>query len=270
MKVPKYVSVTDVCSFSFCPRQVYFSKVLGFRSPVSRAMFVGSMKHRAFEVLSSVEEKLMLELDEGVSKESFVADFESLASSGLRSVFGKSEGTFSFFDLDLDEVFKSAYSLISSEVSSRSSLIYDFANSEGVFGGELRDRFFPKVLSEKRFSSDRLRLRGNVDRVVVYEDCLVPFDFKSGRLPVSGVFDSHRLQMGAYCMILDDNFDLPVREGFVTYVDFGVSRKVVVNDFLVDKVLEGVEGVFGLFGLDEPPSCSGKVFCSCKAFEQNL
>lgn len=269
MKLPEFISVTDLCSFYFCPKQVYLNKVKGLKTPINKAMFKGSMKHKAFEIFSNAESVLIPELTKSTPKEKFTEDFANLTFSNLKKVFIRNEKTFDFFDLDVQDMFKSAYSLISSEISSRSSAIHNFARNNNIFGEELKEKFFPKILSEKRFSSKKLRLRGNIDRVIRYEDSLVPIEFKSGKLPLSGVFNTHRLQVGAYCMILDDVFNLSnkVNEGFVAYIDHGKSRKVVVNTFLEQKVLSCVDGVFSLFELDEPPLCSGKGFCSCEIFE---
>lgn len=65
---------------------------------------------------------------------------------------------------------------------------------------ERRQTGFKSVLAEQKFSSDALGFGGTIDDVAEINSTLSLLDFKTGK----GIFDSHRLQVAAYWLLLKE------------------------------------------------------------------
>jgi len=58
---------------------------------------------------------------------------------------------------------------------------------------------FPILISEQRIGSDKLQLKGIVDRIEVYENGYVPVELKTGKIPKEGVWPGHRKLQHMLC-----------------------------------------------------------------------
>ncbi len=65
---------------------------------------------------------------------------------------------------------------------------------------ERRQTGFKSILAEKQFASDRLGFGGTIDDLADINTSLTLLDFKTGK----GIFDSHRLQVAAYWLLLKE------------------------------------------------------------------
>jgi CRISPR-associated exonuclease Cas4 len=79
---------------------------------------------------------------------------------------------------------------------------------------------FPQSRS---ITSERYGLTGKPDYVVRVLEGVVPVEIKSGDCPRSGrPHDSHRYQVAAYCLLLEDAFETNVPYGLIRYQDRSV------------------------------------------------
>lgn len=126
-------------------------------------------------------------------------------------------------------------------------------------------------------SSPSLRLRGMVDSVASGTEGVVAVHTTQGRAPRDGVWPGHRLQMGAYLLLLEEaHGERPLR-GVVRYADAGkgkcaVERQVTMNPFLRYEVLDARDRIITLLARDSPPAAepSQKKCAACSARERCL
>jgi CRISPR-associated protein Cas4 len=102
----------------------------------------------------------------------------------------------------------------------------------------LWDKLTPKIESEFKIASDSLELKGIVDQIEVYPSGRVPIELKTGSMPKEGVWPGHRIQLGAYALLMEERFGKKIKEGFVHYLDPNIRRQVVINPFLRQEVKE--------------------------------
>jgi len=69
-----------------------------------------------------------------------------------------------------------------------------------------------------RLASERVGLSGEVDLLIVTNTEAVPVEFKHTEGPVA---KNHRLQLGAYALLVEDALGLPVQRGFVCQLPAG-------------------------------------------------
>ncbi|MBS3165282.1 Dna2/Cas4 domain-containing protein [Candidatus Woesearchaeota archaeon] len=84
--------------------------------------------------------------------------------------------------------------------------------------------------------SERLRLIGKVDEVRKEGDAAIAVQKKTGRAPRQGVWPQHRVQMGAYLLLLEELHPGTEPEGVIRYAR--AERRVTLNPFLRYEVLE--------------------------------
>ena len=131
--------------------------------------------------------------------------------------------------------------------------ISKFIEKHKVFGKELWEQLIPKIKSEYRIDSEELELRGIVDQIEVYPTGKIPIELKTGNAPDEGVWPGHRIQLGAYALLMEEKFKTPITEGFVVYLDKQERRHIVINPFLKQEVRELKNKVRELLGSTETP-----------------
>src|SRR5437763_3044380 len=92
-------------------------------------------------------------------------------------------------------------------------LIYsDTGFVTGKLGPATTDEYGRKV--ERPLVSERFGLIGRPDYLVETGDGIIPVEVKSARMPASGQpYDSHVLQLAAYCLLVEDLLDPEVNGG---------------------------------------------------------
>jgi CRISPR-associated exonuclease Cas4 len=66
--------------------------------------------------------------------------------------------------------------------------------------------------------SEKLGMVGSVDKLIQTEEEIILCVIKTGRCPEYGVWRSDRMQLAAYAMLIEDEFETTVQRGFVEYI----------------------------------------------------
>jgi CRISPR-associated protein Cas4 len=175
--------------------------------------------------------------------------------------------------ISMKDFFQESWPLVLQESQHRAKNLHQFIIERKVFGDELWKQLSPKMESEYYIQSEELMMKGVIDALEVYDNKIVrevvPYELKTGAAPREGIWPGHKLQAGAYIMLLEKN-RMIVREAFVKYLDVNEARPVMMNPFLEKKVLETRDNVIRLFkSKDLPDFCSSESKCSsCPLQEQ--
>ncbi len=258
----RLISVTNMCAFRFCPRSLYLKLVLGLREPKKPVMVLGSIRHKVYEEANRKEEELVRQIGSDLRKQEILQMF----SSAYNAILSKSVYSYipelESLKMDKEQVAVQLQPAVASQAVERAEEIVSFSSKTGLFGRELWEKLIPKVISELSVRSEKLRLKGVVDRIEVYGSEYVPVEIKTGRAPSEGVWPDHRLQVSAYMLLLNERFKAKIKEGLVKYVAVGQTRQVVMNPFMEYEVSEAVNDVFALMEQKNVPDFCGKGYCS--------
>lgn len=119
-----------------------------------------------------------------------------------------------------------------------------------------------------QMESARFHLRGRPDELRRAPDGrLVPVEIKSHAAPRGGPLPSHRAQLLAYCLLIEEQFGVPPPYGILCYGD-GTEFRVAWNAAARTEVLAGLARLGGLYMGEADPSpgkcgrCSHSVACS--------
>lgn len=253
------IAVTSLTSYLFCPRKLFLEKVLGYEE-IPRALLVkGLIKHRVFDEINHYEANLVSSFGRGITKGEIFDKYSALYLDILRRAVLNSRKQLKMADLTPMAAFKQFQLLFNHEAESRADNIFIFMKEKNVFGSELWDNLTPKIKSEYKIFAEDLGISGKVDQVLVYPDCVVPIELKSGKAPKEGAWENHKVQLAAYALLLESVFKVSIGAGYVKYIDEGISRRIEINAFLKDQVRELIASVNGLLQSRSLPGKCGNV-----------
>ncbi len=257
------VSVTDLTSYMYCPRLLYRQKVLGYEEKPSLAMVLGAMRHNFHDLANRNDEELVMKLPNPESSEEAAAAYSALYNELLGLVVRNHGRQLSAFGIAPEEILQRLQPLALAEAAERARNVCGFATQHHLSGEELWQKLSPKILTELKVKSAALRLKGIIDRVEISDGTVLPVELKTGKMSKDGVWPSHRVQVAAYMMLLQERFNTAVSKAVIRYLDHGSSRTVVLNPYMEMEVKELTEKVMGLLQSENLPKPCGREGCAC-------
>ncbi|MBN2459378.1 CRISPR-associated protein Cas4 [Candidatus Woesearchaeota archaeon] len=267
------ISVSLLSSYDYCPRKLFLEQVLKLIVIPRESVVKGSIRHEVQDRISKAEESIVKSIKSEQSYKELLEKYKKLHSDLLNQSIIKNKSKLGEIKVSLAEFFKESWPTVLEESKDRALNVHKFIQSNKVFGDELWRSLSPKIETEYYVASEELQLKGVIDRLEVYDNKfvreVVPYELKTGSVPREGVWPGHKVQVGAYVMLLEKN-KMFVREAFVKYLDISEARPVMMNPFLEKKVLEARDAVLKLFqGKEIPCICENSKKCSsCSLKEQ--
>jgi CRISPR-associated protein Cas4 len=267
------ISVSLLSSYDFCARKLFLEQVLKLAVIPREVVVKGSVRHSVHDRASKAEETFVKSIKSELSYPELVDKYKKLHSDILRETIVRNKSKLAEVKISLTDFFKETWPLVLQESQHRAMNLHEFIKKNKVFGEDLWKQLSPKIESEYYLESEELALKGVIDQLEVYDNKIVrevvPYELKTGSAPREGVWPGHKIQAGAYILLLEKN-RMFVREAFVKYLDINEARAVMMNPFLEKKVIKTRDSVIQLFkSKDLPAFCESKNKCSsCPLKEQ--
>jgi len=251
------ISVTFLSSYLYCARKLFIERVLGIRPEIPKdAIIKGSIRHSIYEKINLSNEGIVRSLDNR-DFESVLEVFKSRYIKILKQEVIKNKGGLESIKVPLTDFFRDTKPMIEKEAEFRAGRIFEFIEKTGFLGGELWENLTPKIKPEYRINSEALGLKGVIDELEVHPTFFVPNELKTGKAPDEGVWPGHKVQVGAYAMLLEERFNVPVKKAVVRYLDTNAEREVLVNPFLKQEIKELIKKVNLMLDSGEIPDFVG-------------
>jgi CRISPR-associated exonuclease Cas4 len=248
------ISVTALTSYLYCPRKLYLERIKGYFEIPKDLLVKGAVKHRVFDELTNTEEMIVSLVSKDFDWNKMLKHYAEHFSKILRRSVLKSARQIKMAKLNPMAVFNDFSPFFNKEAETRAKYVFDFMQKNKVYGTELWDSLIPKIKSEYKVSSVALDLSGKIDRVEVYKDQLIPIEIKSGRPPREGAWKNHKVQLAAYALLLEDKFNISIKEGIINYVDADQRVNIAINPFLKEQVKDLINKVDRLLKSKKMPS----------------
>lgn len=94
---------------------------------------------------------------------------------------------------------------------------------------EIIDMFFPNCMYSYMLKDPSLELIGMCDKIEIIDGKYYPVTIKSSNPPIKGVWNQDAIELVAYAILLEEEFDTEVFVGFVDYEKIGDRRPVVMD-----------------------------------------
>lgn len=246
------ISVTLLPAYLYCPRKLYLEHVLGIREIPKEVTVVGKIRHSVYDLVNRQEKGIVLSVTEH-NIQDIEEKYKASYSRTLKNSIKLNKSLLHKLDLNLVEVYKKIWPLVLEEARARSAVLSSAAQKHRIFGAKLWEALTPKIESEVFVSSQTLGLKGKVDRIEKHGDKVIPVELKTGRAPKDGVWEGHLIQIGAYMLLLEEQYGKPVPKGIVEYLNDKVKRNVRMNPFIREDIVRLKEKVLQLLESDHPP-----------------
>jgi len=228
------LSPTAISSYLYCPRKLFLERILGLVKYPKDAMVKGTIKHGIFEDINNKEKEIISSIKEKLSQERLLNIYRKEYSVIARKkiLFHKKE--LEKFNIDPLDFFIKFWKTLLDEAETRAKTIYEFIETNNIFGIELWEKITPKIISELRISDEELGVRGIIDELRDYGNQYVPVELKSGKSPEKGVWPGHKSQIALYMMVLKNQGKF-VKEGIIKYIDEKKEVTIQLNTLLEDE-----------------------------------
>ena len=205
--------------------------------PPKEALVKGSIRHDVYDNVNKIEESIVKSflIEDGFEEiyKRYMRNYSRL----LRKAIEKNKHGLRTVQLPLIEAYKQIWPFFERESKTRAERLFNFIQEHNLIGDELWDKLTPKIKSEIKITSDSLMLKGIIDQLEIYEADYVPIELKTGKMPNEGMWPGHRIQLGAYALLLEEKFGKQIKEGFVHYLDHEERRYLGINPFLKEEIL---------------------------------
>ncbi|MBI4016574.1 MAG: CRISPR-associated protein Cas4 [Candidatus Aenigmarchaeota archaeon] len=247
------ISVTDLTAFHFCPRKLFLSKVAKLHEPLKDVIVLGSIKHKIIETMPELDKEMSCNLTKELDSEKFVQEYVRQSTTALRMIIVQQKDALRSVSVPLDSAFEKTKQLAVSEAEKRAKYLHDFAHKHQLFGVNLWENLTPKEKPEYSLSSSKLQLKGRIDALKISPDKIIPVEHKSGQPPEEGAWESHKLQLSAYALLLENLFETSITHGIINYFDAGLQREIQINPFAKDEVKQMIPVVTAVLSQKEIP-----------------
>ena len=256
------ISVSLLAAYLYCSRKLFLEQVLSLKEPPKESLVIGSIRHEIYDKINKHEQEIVTSITEKATFDNTLVLYKQKYLEILRKAVAKNQKRLEQVGSSLSKAFTGNVPFIIEESSMRATNIFNFIEANNVFGEELWNKLTPKIISELKLESADLKLTGIIDQVHIYDDGYVPYELKTGRPPQDGIWPSHRIQIAAYSLLLEERFNKPINEGFVFYLDSREKRHVAMNPFMKEEVKQIVDEIITLLESKELPDfCNNENKC---------
>jgi len=251
------VNASTLNQYTFCPRNIYLSKVLKIKTKPTEGQTKGLLGHAVRKELSMRQAKLLgkiqhpdeLEIILLQELDQIMQDFPSIYKGMLK-------------DASYETLVPDIKAEVLSEIGTISTKLGIIVEELGI------DRALQLVTPwkvEYYVRSDSIGITGRVDKIML-DETYVPVEIKTGQ-PSDGVWEGDRLQTCAYAMLLEDKFGLkePITHGFVEYTRIQERRPVMTTEKLRREVINTRDSIIEILQGKIPEICSHGSGKKCEA-----
>lgn len=258
-----FIAVSALGGALYCKRKVFFDYVLKVKEAPKQALVKGTIRHDTHDKIKKQEEKIIKNIEKGFDYEKIYRLYVENYSKALKKSIILNRLKLKSVNIPLTDAYKEMLPRITKQCQLRAHSISQFKEKTGYSGIDLWNNLFPKIRSEVRVCSKELKLRGMIDQLEIYPGGLVPLELKTGKMPKKGVWGSHRIQLAAYALLLEEKYKANIKEGFIIYLDHLEKRQLVFNPFSRQEVLDTRDDIINMIETKNIPDfCDNQNKCA--------
>ena len=218
------VKVSDLTQYLICPRLVYFSARGGEQPGIAKGKERSVIESILLKELAFNLHKLYGEKkgegekpEEETAKriiEDIVDDVDWIYKEELKDV-----------EKDFFEAVKTDFIRSQSMNMGNDEWLGKVRNENGLLELEKAHGYE----REHTLVSEKLSMGGSVDKLIRTEEEIIPCTIKTGKCPEYGVWKSDRVQLAAYAMLIEEEFETTVKRGFVEYIRAAEFRETQIR-----------------------------------------
>lgn len=247
------ISVSLLSAYRYCKRKLFLERVLGLSEGPKQAPIKGKIRHKIYEKINNIEEQLVTSITKKHTFQDILQAYNTTYAEIIRNTLEHYKHPLKSVKLKKIEIFRQIWPAFQQEAKLRARNTYNFIQRHNIYGKELWQKITPKIKSELKIKSENLNLIGKIDQLELHKEMLIPVELKTGKSPSNGIWPGHKIQIGAYALLLEDYYQKKVKHGSVIYLDQNIRRTIIINAFLKDEIIELRKQVEQLLDSTKPP-----------------
>ena len=247
------ISVSLLSAYLYCKRKLFLERVLGLYEGPKTEPIKGKIRHKAYEDINNAEEQIITSITEKDSFQDILQLYHSEYARIIRNVLEYYKYSLKSVNITKLDMFREIWPIFNQEAKLRANNAHKFIKKYNLYGKELWQKLIPKIKSELKLISDNLGLIGKIDQLELHKETVIPIELKTGKSPSNGIWPGHRIQIAAYALLLEDQYQKKVNQGSVIYLDQNIKRTIIINPFLKDEIIELRKQVEHLLASKQPP-----------------
>jgi len=260
------LTVTDLCDYIWCPYLVYLKKVKKIRPAPTQEMIEGTIRHKIYETLGPMQEVL---LRSRIGQDDTLQDIEGIIENAgyqhAKNIALKTRSRNECKNYDIIPLLSDIKKEIRYEAIILAARIRMLAETNAM--DHVADILFPPGDRELYIEDKAIGLKGRIDKVERMGGVVIPVDYKTGR-PALQVYESQRMQLCAYALLLRRKEGVQVPIGIIDYTKSGTRIPVRTGKATEKSVLDTICKVNKIINKETIPVMTRKEKCKkCSFYE---
>jgi CRISPR/Cas system-associated exonuclease Cas4 (RecB family) len=200
------IPVTLLSEYQYCPRKIYYSKVLKIRVEPNEALVKGKIRHKIEEEASIRFDFIITKVSRGDFDFIFNLFRENYLELVRRTIVNNIK-TMQKINLDVQTITNEFIETFTALAKQVAESIHEIVIEHKVLGKDILQHIKTEQTAEMFIESENLMLRGIIDSVEFTDENVVPIELKTGSMPRQGVWPSHKLQVGCYMLLCQEHYE---------------------------------------------------------------
>ena len=214
MNFESMITVSDMSSFLFCKRKFFLNKVYEIRTKPTKREITGTIVHKLVERFSGMQDALADMITRNDDYKIILFKVHSKLEKEKEDIINGFKKKNNYVDDKLERALKN---ITLKESLFFAKLFNDFVSKNPIFGEELKKKIRPKIRGEENVSSEKLKIKGRVDRIIDYGNFNVAVEYKTTFKPEK-IWDNQKIQVGSYILMLNEKNKTKFKKGFLIYL----------------------------------------------------
>jgi len=229
------INVTEIVEYLYCPRKIFLKRVKKIKEPPTKAMILGFLKHKVFDIFNKNESMIVSDIKENITREQILILYNNYLKAIIKEIARSYENLIKTFKIEILTLETQTLDFLKKDLLIRAESVKKTL-SQGYVGKELWRNLKPKYLTEFQITSENLGLKGRIDRVMI-SDKILPYEIKTR----SEIYESDKVQLAAYSLLLEEEFGKKIEGGIIETRK--KEEEIFINRELKNKVLEIAEKI---------------------------
>ncbi len=218
------INISSIKTHMYCPMKLYIQNHVDLNKNSDFQLAI-EIKKLKIDILDLIQKNMRK-----IKKDMSMAQIEHALSQNIDSYIKSTADAIISMDLGLDnaqinQIIDDAYfniKITALKIKQAMTIL-----DKNAF--EIIDMFFPNSMYSYLLKDPQLELIGMCDKIEIIDGKYYPVAIKSSTPPIKGVWDQDAIELVAYAILLEEEFETEVFVGFVDYEKIGDRRPVVMD-----------------------------------------
>lgn len=232
------LTISSIKTHMYCPMKLYIQNHIDLEENTDFQLSI-EIKKLKIDIQDLIQKNMRK-----IKKEMSLIEIESILSENIDSYIESTTKAIESMNLDIQqeqitEIINDSYFNIKiTALKIKQAMTIMNKNAFAII-----DMFFPNSMYSYLLKDPQLQLIGMCDKIEIIDGTYYPISIKGSSPPVKGVWDQDAIELVAYAILLEEEFDTEVYVGFVDYEKIGDRRPVVMDVNLRKALFEVIREV---------------------------